>query len=54
MLELMRRWKESQGDKINPCQQVAALTQRQFEGLTPRELDRLLQNVFIVRDDASP
>jgi hypothetical protein len=52
MLELMHRWRESQGDKIHPPRPVAALTQQQFEALTPRELEDLLQDILIVRDDA--
>jgi hypothetical protein len=49
VLELMRRWRLSQ-QETQPRRPVTALTQQQFEALTPKELGILLRDVFIVRD----
>jgi hypothetical protein len=47
---MLHQWKNSQ-DAIHPCHIVPALMQKQFDTLTPEELDILLQDVFIVQDE---
>lgn len=47
-------WKKSQGRSVNARQGLSVLSQKQFEALTTDEMEALLQNIFIVRDEDAP